>query len=104
MFPPWVRSSRALAASCGRVHSSVSVNRCMVIVLSQLRCPYRRSDISGDSQRPNDLEHHALLKLHRVRVTEDDERLRSAVAGMAVGEVAVGAGGLRDQAAADPLP
>src|SRR5437899_7579473 len=65
--------------------------------------PRSSSLIPYPSQRPDYLERHSLLEFRGVRVAHDEECLRPAVTGMTVGEVAVGAAGLRDQPPADSL-
>src|SRR5437899_8779445 len=65
--------------------------------------PRSSSLIPYPSQRPDYLERHSLLEFRGVRVADDEECLRPAVAGVTVGEVAIGAAGLRDQPPADSL-
>src|SRR5215213_9442021 len=55
------------------------------------------------SLRPDDFEHDALAELPGVGIAEDEIRLRSAVTGAAVGEVAIRSARLGDDSAADPL-
>src|SRR5713101_4005628 len=53
--------------------------------------------------RPDYFEYHSLLELPRVRVSDDQERLRPAVARMPVGEIAIGPACLRHQTPANLL-